>query len=490
MALPSRAETPIEIPVADRISLPSRWARRWISAVAWIAALAGLAALLGAADPRPTVGPGATKEEVIDAFGWPNGQSQSGTKEILTYSQGLVTLENGRVEKVDFQMNVPWPAPRPRPGAATPTTVKKPELPVDFWVTRFDEAAREATKRQGRILALFTGSDWSPASKQFHDEVEFHPDFVNAFTGDYIFLRLDFASRTPLPAELREQNAQLRARYEVTVYPTLLVLSPAGTLLARIDLTKQQAGNSYRNRVIAAVREARDALAARPPPPDPPPAAPVKAGPRPAGAPVAATTGARPAAQSFMSSALTASLYSARGLIMIAVSAGAVVAAFLLWLVWRKRALPSAAAASSMADRISNAASGLPTLAEIAAWPKERVQAVVAGLAETDGYVVDDRTGSDADLALNRPGESHPRVLVVCAAGSSGVVPAKRVRELFGTMTAEGVDVGWWVAPAGFSSEARAFANEHQLLLFDADRLLAQIGSLPPLLVTKVLLHR
>jgi restriction system protein len=69
-------------------------------------------------------------------------------------------------------------------------------------------------------------------------------------------------------------------------------------------------------------------------------------------------------------------------------------------------------------------------------------------------------------------------------------VPAKRVRELFGTMTAEGVDVGWWVAPAGFSSEARAFANEHQLLLFDADRLLAQIGSLPPLLVTKVLLHR
>ncbi|MBI4623488.1 MAG: restriction endonuclease [Verrucomicrobia bacterium] len=450
-------------------------------------ALSGLAQVLHAADPRPTVGPGATKDDVIDAYGWPNGQSQSGTKEILTYPQGLVTLENGRVEKVDFLTNVPWPAPRPRPGAASPTSVKPPELPVDFWVTRFDEAAREATRRRARILALFTGSDWSPASKQFHEEVEFHADFVNAFTGDYVFLRLDFASRTPVPAELREQNAQLRARYEVTVYPTLLVLSPAGTLLARIDLTKQQAGDSYRSRVIAAVREKRDSLAARPPPPDPGPAA---AGPPPTGARVEGTTEAGQAAKSVASPGVTASLRSARRLIMGAVGIGVLIAAYFFWLLWRKRAPRPATATTSMADRISNAAGGLPTPAEIAAWPREKVRAIVAGLAETDGYVVDNRSESDADLALKRPGETRARVLIVCAAGTSGVVPAKRVRELFGTMTAEGVEVGWWVAPAGFSADARAFADEHGLLLLDAERLLAQLGSLPPLLLPKVLLRR
>lgn len=450
------------------------------------------AAILAAADPRPTVGPGATKDEVINAFGWPNGQSQSGTKEILTYPQGQVTLEKGRVEKVDFLMNVPWPAPRPRPGPATPTTVKRPELPVDFWLTRLDEATREATKRRARILALFTGSDWSPASKQFHDEVEFHPDFVNAFTGDYVFLRLDFASRTPLPAELREQNAQLRTRYEVTVYPSLLVLSPAGTLLARIDLTKPQAGDSYRSRVIAAVREVRDSLAANPPPPDPMPA--------PAATPVAPTANAAapgevapetaPAAPPSGSPNVIASLLSAQGLIVKAVGVGVLIAAFLFWLVWRNRLQLPTKPTESMSDRISHAAGGLPTLAEIAGWPKEKVQAVVAGLAESDGYVVDDRTGSDADLALKRPGEPRASVLVVCAAGASGVVSAKRVRELFGTMTAVGVEVGWWVAPAGFSAEARAFANEHRISLFDAEWLQAQLGGLPPLLLPKVLLHR
>ena len=119
-------------------------------------ALSGLAVVLHAADLRPTVGPGATKDDVIDAYGWPNGQSQSGTKEILTYPQGLVTLENGRVEKVDFLTNVPWPAPRPRPGAASPTSVKQPELPVDFWVTRLDEAAREATRRRGWAWACWS----------------------------------------------------------------------------------------------------------------------------------------------------------------------------------------------------------------------------------------------------------------------------------------------------------------------------------------------
>ena len=38
-----------------------------------------------AADSRPVVGPGATKEEVLDAYGWPTGQTQAGAKEILTY---------------------------------------------------------------------------------------------------------------------------------------------------------------------------------------------------------------------------------------------------------------------------------------------------------------------------------------------------------------------------------------------------------------------
>lgn len=436
---------------------------------------------LRAADPRPVVGPGATKDEVIDAYGWPNGSSQSGAKEILTYPQGQVMLENGRVERVDFSMHVPWPAPRPRPGPASPTSVKKPEAVVDFWLTDFAEAQREAVRRHSRILALFTGSDWSPASKQFHDDVELHPDFVNSFTGNFIFLRLDFATRAPIPAETREQNNWLRDRYGVTTYPSLLVLSPSGTVVAVVDLTKEQPGDNYRARVIAAVREVRDLLSQRPLEPvvaaaDPAMANAPAASPPRAGVPEASV-------------AIISSLLSARWLIYAGVVTGVGIVGLLFWLVWRNWAGGSEKAPrSTMAARISDAAGGLPTSAEIAEWPKGRVAMLVAALAESDGYVAELQPATaDKDIVLKRAGEPEPRVLVCCASGPAGVVPAKRVRELFGTLTAEGVDVGWYVSPVGFSADARAYADQHNMVLIDQEWMLSRLRDLPPLMVPKVM---
>ncbi len=331
---------------------------------------------LRAADARPIVGPGATKEAVIDAYGWPSGQSSSGTKEILTSPQGQVTLENGRVDKLDFSTKQPWPAPRPRPGPPTATTVKKPEAPVDFWLSKYEDAVNEARRRRARILVLFTGPDWSPGSKQFQTEVEFHPDFVNAFTGDFVFLRLEFATRSPLAPELREQNNRLRELYGVTTYPALIVISASGTLVGAVDLVKAQEGDTHRARVIAAVREVRDLLASRPlEPMSAPVAAPVVAeGVRPA---------ARPSAGEV---ALDSSLRSARWLVLCAIGGGVALALGLFWLVWHNRR-PRAAATSrsSIAARISDAASGLPTTAEFREWPKARVCALVAALAEADG---------------------------------------------------------------------------------------------------------
>ena len=488
LGIANRTRVAIDGSVLKRMLMPG-WCWPWRFSLTAAAAVAFVAALLaGAANPQPVVGPGATRDDVIAAYGWPTGQSRSGTKEIFNYPQGQVTLENGRVERVDFSISVQWPAPRPRPGPASPTTVRKGETPVDFWLASFDEAAHVALERHARILALFTGSDWSPPSKQFHDEVELHPDFVNAFTGDFVFLRLDFASRAPVPAAVREQNAVLRTRYGVTTYPSLLVLSPAGTLVAQVDLTKPQPGDSYRDRVISAVREVRELLVIHPPPADPVPApvAPVS--------PVASTTA--PTAGSAATepqklrepNEVTTWVDLARAKVVVAVVVGALFAAVALWLMWRKRGIVPRDQTSAIADRISDAASGLPTATEIAHWPREKVRAVAAGLAETEGFLVERRpSGDDADLALKRPGEPAVRVLVCCAAGKAGVVPARSVRELLATLTAEGVPVGWFVAPMGFSTDARAYAEQHGLLLIDGERLLGQLHELPPLLVPRVM---
>ncbi len=425
------------------------------------------------------VGPGASREEVLNAYGWPTGQSKSGTKEILTYPQGTVTLDHDRVEKVAFSMNTPWPAPRPRPAGPTASTAKKApgsEGSVDFWVTTFDEAAREAARRNARVLALFSGTDWSPASKQFNDEVALHPDFINAFTGDFVFLRLEFLARTPQAPEAREHANQLRDRYNVTTYPTVLLLAPSGNMLAQVDLNKPQPGANFRERVIAAVREARESLARRTP-----------------GAAATAdraaesTAGAPDSRQE--AKAVLASIFTAKRLVVWSIVAGIGIAVVLFWMVWRNWTAPARSRKDfAMAARISDAADGLPSAAQLLTWPRERLAKLVAALAESDGYRAElILPGGDKDVLLRRGGDEKTAVLIYCLAGTAGGVTARRMREFYGTLTIEGVETGWYVAPAGFGPEARTFAAQHRIVLIDAERLMAQLRDLPPLLVPKIL---
>jgi hypothetical protein len=491
---------PIEQDVRVRSPRPSFF---WSAAVA-VAMFAAIASF--AADPRPVVGPGATKDDVINAYGWPNGQSQSGTKEILSYAQGEVVLENGRVEKVDFSPNVPWQPPKPRPPPPSPTTRKTSEAPVDFWVLDFDSAAREALRRHARILALFTGSDWSPASKRFHDEVEFHPDFVNAFTGDFVFLKLDFPRGSPVPAKIDPKSAELRVLYDVTTYPTLLILAPNGDLLGRVDLAKPQPGDSFRGRVIAAIREAKAQLgevaASQPGTASEMPAAPVvpdvtapttavpQSAPPAAAEPMSArpSSNASSSAESVQGSPAAEAVWTAGRVVIGAIVAGAVLVALLLWWLWRNRVAAEGTSPLAMKARIDAAAGGLPTYAEMSGWTKQKLCAITAGLAESDDYAVEVRPADDdVDLALRKRGDLKPRVLVCCAPGADGVTGAKRLRELFGTMTAEGVDTGWFVSPAGFASEARQYAEAHRIILIANDTLHNLMREVPPVSLPRLL---
>lgn len=447
------------------------------------------AALQAANEARPVVGPGATKEDVINAYGWPNGQSQSGAKEILSYSQGEVILENGRVERVNFSPDVPWQAPRPRPAPPTASTRKIPERPVDVWMTQYDAALREAQRRRSHVLALFTGSDWSPASRQFQEEVEFHPDFVNAFLGDFVFLKLDYRRGNPVPVVPSEQDLKLRDRYKVTTYPTLLVLSSTGDLLARADLTSRTTGESFRDRVIAAVREARQAsglaspvteATARPQPRD--------SGTPQAVAPPNVVAPTAPGAPDGMGGDTTApAMQNAGKLVFGALFVGGALVIFLLWRMWRQPrggTLPIA----QISERIDAVAGGMPLEAEMAGWSREKLRAIVAALAEFDDYSVVLRPGSaDIDMELKRRGDVRPRVLVCCAAGSEGVVPTKRLRELFASLAAEGVDSGWFVSPVGFSPDARQYAEAHKILLVTCDGLYALMREVPPVSLPSVL---
>jgi hypothetical protein len=449
-------------------------ARRGLARLVWCAALAGVA-LIFAGEARPLLAPGATREEVIDAYGWPTGQSWSGTREILSYPQGTVTLERDRLEAIAFTLKPPWPPPRPRPPWAVRAVEQPAPLPPE-WLAGIDEARRLATERKVRILGLFADADSSAASKLFDEAVARDRTVVDTLAAEFVLLRIELAARATVEPNVREQNRRWAEKLAVRAFPSLLLLSPEGEPIEAVDVSSFAAGDSPAAAVLAAVTEAKLRIAQRE---------------SEAMAALVLREKAAPkgsASASPKTVALVASLFRARWLLMTALILGLGLIGALAWLTWRRWAPWRRAPEGQMALRISDAAGGLPSQTDLLAWPRGKLAELVAALLEAEGYVAQVQpAGGDKDVVLRPETGEAPNMLICCAGCETGVVTAKLVRELFATMTAEGVESAWFVAPAGFTPDAKAFATLHRIQLIDAIGLAEQLRDLPPLVVPKVM---
>ena len=74
-----------------------------------------------------------------------------------------------------------------------------------------------------------------------------------------------------------------------------------------------------------------------------------------------------------------------------------------------------------------------------------------------------------------------------CVTGSAGVVPTRKIRDMVSALAADEVPAGWYVSPMGFSLDARAYAEQHNVRLIDGPRLLEQLSDLPTFALPKVL---
>lgn len=460
----------------------------------WAVVAFSSAALVVAADSTPKIGQGSTKQQVIEAFGPPIGHANLGKVEILHYRNGQVRLENGRVERLNLR---PVSAP-PAPAVQAPTTPAAPAPSknsstavgdkdstsplADVWITRFDDAVRDASRRNSPILALFSHSDDSPASRQFQKEIIFHPEFVNAFRANYVLLYLDGSARSESPAATESPQA-LRDRLGVRTNPALQILSAGGEKIAAVEISDSVPGSRYRTRLIAAVMAAYTLPTPVAPKEEPKP---VAVAPKPEAVPLAASPHIHVAPAE-----ISAGLTSARWFVIGALCVGTLLSGamlFVLWLVLRKLNKPVALTRrTSMASRIDHAASGLPSHAEILAWPKETLCNVVGRLAELEGYEAELTKRGEKDLILRRPAVPTPEAIVCCVSGNAGVIPTRRVRELVGVMAAEDIGGGWFVSPMGFSLDARAYAEEQNVRLIDGARLLTLLSDLPTFALPKVL---
>ncbi len=98
------------------------------------------------------------------------------------------------------------------------------------WLTDFNTAKSQAAQQNKDILINFTGSDWCGYCIRMRKDVLEQPEFSTYAADKFVLLEVDIPRR-PIPPEERDRRISLCRQYDVTGFPTFLVLNAEGEIL-------------------------------------------------------------------------------------------------------------------------------------------------------------------------------------------------------------------------------------------------------------------
>ena len=103
------------------------------------------------------------------------------------------------------------------------------------WHLRLKDARAAAAKEDKPILILFTGPDWSSASRSFESSVLRSKEYTSAIRPAVVGLYVQHFVKTDAPEEQISANQSLRKSLSVpTVYPCTVILASDGKKLLGI----------------------------------------------------------------------------------------------------------------------------------------------------------------------------------------------------------------------------------------------------------------
>ena len=108
------------------------------------------------------------------------------------------------------------------------------------WLTSFEAAKTQAAASRRPILVFFTGSDWCTDCQQLKSTILENPEFQTFAESRLILMEVDAQRYRPMAALQAEANRQLTRQFNVTTYPTLLLVDQTGKVIGNI----QGAGNA------------------------------------------------------------------------------------------------------------------------------------------------------------------------------------------------------------------------------------------------------
>ncbi|MEN8148713.1 MAG: thioredoxin family protein [Planctomycetota bacterium] len=110
------------------------------------------------------------------------------------------------------------------------------------WLTSWKKAVEKAKKDEKPILVEFTKSDSDETCRKLTKEVFRNSKFRSWAKKNVVLMSVDFPEKKKLPERTAKQNAELAEKYEITEYPTVLLLSATGEVLGTYGYVEGGAG--------------------------------------------------------------------------------------------------------------------------------------------------------------------------------------------------------------------------------------------------------
>jgi protein disulfide-isomerase len=101
-------------------------------------------------------------------------------------------------------------------------------------ITTHYSKAKEIAQDLGRpLLILFTGSDWSSSSEEVLQECK-SIEFEKSLENQFVLVQADYPELNNQKELFLEQNKELKERYDVSFFPTLVMTDPEGREITRL----------------------------------------------------------------------------------------------------------------------------------------------------------------------------------------------------------------------------------------------------------------
>lgn len=101
------------------------------------------------------------------------------------------------------------------------------------WETDFEVAKKRAKDENKDLLLDFTGSDWCGWCIRLNKEVFDKPAFKEYAAKKLVMVELDFPRKKKLSAKETEQNEKLAKEFDVSGFPSVILLNSRGKVVGR-----------------------------------------------------------------------------------------------------------------------------------------------------------------------------------------------------------------------------------------------------------------